>query len=180
MSDQAVNEKDVSLVSQCLAFCQTLVSQGRAVNLSLKICSSFIFSQDTKDNEKVPAAKAKKKVSPSTQRRNQRRRKEFLASKEALSSQKTSLNREIHDTFPLSFTFPVLFLLLSISLHTFSNTSITKKVWPNFSWFCMLLCTSVYLFVCVQDLSAFVAFICFLSLFDVFGSRVITRRGRPR
>ena len=59
MSDQAVNEKDFSLVTQCLAFCQTLASQGMAVNFSLKIGSSFIFSLDTKDNEKVPASKAK-------------------------------------------------------------------------------------------------------------------------
>jgi hypothetical protein len=92
-----LSKKDSSLVSQCLAFCQTLASHGRAVNFSLKIGSSFVFSLDTKDNEKVPASKAKKKVSPSTQRRNQRRQKEFLASKEALSPLKTSLNREIHD-----------------------------------------------------------------------------------
>ena len=88
MSDQA---------SQCRAFCHTLANKGRAVNISLKIDSSFILSLDTKDNEKVPASKAKKKVSPSTQRRNQRRRNEFLASKEALSPLKTSLNCEIHD-----------------------------------------------------------------------------------
>ena len=59
--------------------------------------STSLSKLDTKDNEKVTASKARKKVSPSTQRRNQRRRNEFLASKEAPSPLKTSLNYKIHD-----------------------------------------------------------------------------------
>ena len=92
MSDPAVNMQDSSLASQCLALCQTLASQGRGVHFSLTIGSSFAFSLDTKDVVKVTAPKARKKPSPSTQRRNLRRRNEFLASKEAQSPAKANLN----------------------------------------------------------------------------------------
>ena len=92
MSDPAVNMQDSSLASQCLALCQTLASQGRGVQFSLTIESSFAFSLDTKDVVKLTAPKARKKPSPSTQRRNLRRRNEFLASKEAQSPAKANLN----------------------------------------------------------------------------------------
>jgi hypothetical protein len=98
MSDPAVNIQDSSLASQCLALCQTLASQGRGVHFSLTIGSTFAFSLDTKDLVKVTAPKARKKQSPSTQRRNLRRRNEFLASKEAQSPAKENLNGdEKHD-----------------------------------------------------------------------------------
>ena len=94
MFDPVVSDSDTSLASQCLAFCQTLASQGRTVTFSLKVGSSFAFSLDTKDSEKIPASKARKKLSPSTQKRNERRRKEFLASKEASSPVEKTLNVE--------------------------------------------------------------------------------------
>ena len=74
------------LASQCLAFCQTLASQGRSVSLSLKVGSNFAFSLDTKDSEKIPASKERKKLSPSTQKRNARTRQKYLASKVASTS----------------------------------------------------------------------------------------------
>ena len=89
-----MSEQDSTLASQCLAFCQTLASQGRTVSFSLKIGSCFSFSLDTKDEVKVPADKARTKQSPSTKRRNQRRRNEFLASKEALPLTEKTLNHE--------------------------------------------------------------------------------------
>ena len=79
-------ESDSSLASKCLDFCQMLTSQGKAFNFSLSIGSAFSFSLDTR--EKVPAldtkskATPKKMPSPSTIRRNARRREEFLNKKQ--------------------------------------------------------------------------------------------------
>ena len=75
-----VGEADSSLATQCLALCQSLTSQGMVFNFSLAIGSTFSFSLDTKSKETLPS-KAKKKVSPSTLKRNMRRREEFLKKK---------------------------------------------------------------------------------------------------
>ena len=81
----AVGESESSLATKCLDFCQTLASQGKAFNFSLSIGSAFSFSLDTRD--KVPAldtkskATPKKMPSPSTIRRNARRRDESLNKK---------------------------------------------------------------------------------------------------
>ena len=75
-----MSEVDSSLASKCLDFCQTLTSQGMAFNFSLAIGASFSFSLDTRD--KAPSSQGtKKKASPSTLRRNARRREEFLKRK---------------------------------------------------------------------------------------------------
>ena len=72
------------MASQCLAFCQTLASQGKAFTFSLKINSTFSFSLDTRENQ-VPTQAVRKKISPSTKRRNARRRQEFLKKKQTSS-----------------------------------------------------------------------------------------------
>ena len=79
MADAAVNVEDASLASQCLAICQVLANQGKEFSFTLKVGSNFTFNLDTK--VKPQAAKERKKVSPSTKRRNARRREQFLASK---------------------------------------------------------------------------------------------------
>ena len=71
---------DSSLAKQCLALCLTLASQGRTFSLSLTAGSSFIFSMESK-GVAIPAEKVKKKSSPSTLRRNARRRDIFLRRK---------------------------------------------------------------------------------------------------
>ena len=76
-------EMDSSLVSQCLAFCQTLASQGKAFNFKLTN-TSFSFTSDTKGIN-VKSTVDKKRISPSTQRRNARRREEFLKRSSTLS-----------------------------------------------------------------------------------------------
>ena len=76
------DEVSSSLATQCLAFCQTLASQGQAFNFSLTLGTSFSFSLDTRVEAPVPQVTRKKKTSPSTQRRNDRRRKLFLESKQ--------------------------------------------------------------------------------------------------
>ena len=83
-----VSEATSPLATQCLAFCQTLASQGQAFKFSLTLGKSFSFILDTKMGDSS-SSKARKKLSPSTIRRNQKRRQEFLATKESL----TSLNK---------------------------------------------------------------------------------------
>ena len=85
--ESTVSREDSSLTTQCLAFCQALASQGKAFNISLTVGSSFSFSLDTREKalpakERATFAKAevrkKKKASPSSVRRNARRREDFL------------------------------------------------------------------------------------------------------
>ena len=77
-------EVDSSLLSQCLDFCQALARQGHAFNLSVAIGASFTFSLDTRSKEASPVTK--KKASPSTLRRNARRREDYLKWKQNPSS----------------------------------------------------------------------------------------------
>ena len=82
--------EETPLVSQCLAFCQALAGQGKSFNFSLKIGSTFSFSLDIREGQAL-APVTQKKPSPSTQRRNARRREQFLKKKlEALTPSNTS------------------------------------------------------------------------------------------
>ena len=74
-----VGESDSSLASQCMALCQALNSQGKAFKFSLTIGNTFSFSLDTSKG-RVSAPK-EKRASPSTIKRNARRREEFLSKK---------------------------------------------------------------------------------------------------
>ena len=74
---------ETDLANKCLDFCQTLSSQGSAFKFSLTMGSNFSFSLDTRGlaldiQAKIPL---KKKPSPSTLRRNARRREAFLNKK---------------------------------------------------------------------------------------------------
>ena len=82
-----------SLASKCLAFCQALVSQGQVFNFSLSIGSDFTFSLDTRSKD-FESQVNKKKPSPSTQRRNARRRAEFMAKKQQIPPSRTSIDGE--------------------------------------------------------------------------------------
>ena len=77
MAATPVNE-DALLASQCLDFCKTLA--GKSFSFSLKIGTNFSFSLDTRGEELLPSTK-KKKQTPSTLRRNARRREQFLQTK---------------------------------------------------------------------------------------------------
>ena len=79
----SVGDDSSSLASKCLDLCQTLASQGQAFTFSLTIGSTFNFSMTTGSQDTpAPAVKVvKNKKSPSTQRRDARRRKEFLKRK---------------------------------------------------------------------------------------------------
>ena len=91
----AVGEDDSSLATQCMAFCQALTGQGKVVQFSLNIGSSFSFTLDTRCKEIVDST-PKKKASPSTLKRNAKRRAEFLKrkSKPAQEQEKISVDKE--------------------------------------------------------------------------------------
>ena len=90
-----------SMASKCLAFCQTLVSQGQVFNFSLSIGSDFTFSLDTRS--KASGSQWKKKPSPSTIRRNAKRRAEFMAKKQQMPPSRISNDGEAVQT---STVFP--------------------------------------------------------------------------
>ena len=73
----AVVEAASTLVFKCMEFCQALASQGQVFHFSLSVGPSFSFSLDTTRSK---APQTKKKPSPSTLRRNARRREEFKLS----------------------------------------------------------------------------------------------------
>ena len=79
----AVGESDSSLAAKCLDLCQVLAGQGLAFNFSLSIGSTFSFSLEARGKGQALATqgKNKKKKTPSTLRRNARRRTEFLKKK---------------------------------------------------------------------------------------------------
>ena len=82
----AVAEVGSTLLSKCLDFCQALSSQGQAFNFSVATGPDFTFSMDTRSKAASPVTMFKKKASPSTLRRNARRREEFLKRKQNPSS----------------------------------------------------------------------------------------------
>ena len=69
----AVGENNTSLANQCMDFCQALNRQGKDFKFSLTIGTSFSFSLAPKSG--------KKRASPSTVKRNAKRKEEFLAKK---------------------------------------------------------------------------------------------------
>ena len=91
MSAPEVSGDNHSLATKCLDICQALSSQGKEFSFSLNFSlnSSFTFTLDTREKDtpskstSTSTTKARKKVSPSTQRRNARRKEEFLRKKKA-------------------------------------------------------------------------------------------------
>ena len=79
----AVSENDSSLADKCLAFCQAMNSQGKAFKFSLSISNTFSFSLDSRGGAEPLPNSGRKRASPSTLKRNARRRSEFLGKKNA-------------------------------------------------------------------------------------------------
>ena len=67
-----------------MEFCQALASQGQTFHFSLAMGPTFSFSLDTRRKEVMSSGF--KKLSPSTQRRNTKRREEFLIKKKQTPS----------------------------------------------------------------------------------------------
>ena len=91
----AVSEEDAKLASKCLEFCQTLADKSLTFSFSLTIGSSFSFSVDTRVKE-VLAPKRKKKT-PSTLRRDARRREELLKKKFNASTEVPSQSDQVSE-----------------------------------------------------------------------------------
>ena len=74
-----LSEEDAKLASQCLDICQTLAGKSLPFSFSFNIRPNFSFSVDTRGKEvSIPQ---KKKKTPSTLRRDARRREELLRKK---------------------------------------------------------------------------------------------------
>ena len=80
MMNPSLDEVDSTMANKCLDICQALTSQGKTFNFTLKIGSSFNFSLDTRVKN-TSLEIVKKKLSPSSIRRNARRKDEFLKRK---------------------------------------------------------------------------------------------------
>ena len=79
MAAMSVKEVNSAILSQCLDFCQTLAGKSLNFSFTLTLGNNFSFSLDTSE-KKALAPKAKKR-SPSTLRRDARRRNEFVRKK---------------------------------------------------------------------------------------------------
>ena len=75
-----LSEEDAKLASQCLEICQTLAGKSLSFSFSFSIGPNFSFSVDTRGKEVLASPKRKK--TPSTLRRDARRRDEFLKKKQ--------------------------------------------------------------------------------------------------
>ena len=94
----AVAEVGSSLLTKCLDFCQALSNQGQVINFSVAIGPDFTFSLDTRRKE--GSTVAKRKASPSTVKRNARRKEEYLKRKNKPSSVNTTEELEIVSDAP--------------------------------------------------------------------------------
>ena len=74
-------EEDAKLASQCLEICKTLAGKSLPFSFSVNIGPNFSFSVDTRGVEEEVLATRKKKKTPSTLRRDARRREEYLRKK---------------------------------------------------------------------------------------------------
>ena len=80
----AVNESDSSLTNKCLDLCHALAGQGKVFKFSLTIGSTFTFSLDSREDKEI--LPKRKRKSPSTLRRNAKRKEDFLKKKSTSES----------------------------------------------------------------------------------------------
>ena len=89
-----MGDKYATLATQCTEFCRHLDAQGRYFKFSISIGSDFTFSLDTKEDATTIKEVRKKKLSPSSLRRNERRKLEFLNKKSTSSETKESSEKK--------------------------------------------------------------------------------------
>ena len=102
----AAGDVDTSLASKCMDFCHALANQGQAFNFSLTIGPDFSFSLDTR--RKATSEGIEKKASPSTLRRNARRREKYLQQKQ---------NPSAVNTIEEGKLLPMCFLVTSVTIN---------------------------------------------------------------
>ena len=93
-----------------MAFCNALASQGQVFNFSISVGRNFSFSLDTRSKAIKDPTVTKKKASPSTLRRNAKRREEFY------KKQPTSSASNAGDGAAGFFTCPPLHPLASCTV----------------------------------------------------------------
>ena len=87
-----IGEQDMKpLTKQCLDFCQALASRSHAFTFTLTLGSTFSFSLDSQETYTPVVPRQKKKASPSTRRRNMKRKQNFLVQKEISEKEKESM-----------------------------------------------------------------------------------------
>ena len=95
-----LSQEDAKLASQCLEICQTLAGKSLPFAFCINIGSNFSFSVDTRGKEVEVLANPKKKKTPSTLRRDARRREDFLNKKlNAPTAEKTFKCDQCDGTF---------------------------------------------------------------------------------
>ena len=96
-----LSQEDAKLASQCLEICQTLAGKSLPFAFCINIGSNFSFSVDTRGKEvEVLANSKRKKKTPSTLRRDARRREDFLNKKlNAPTAEKTFKCDQCDGTF---------------------------------------------------------------------------------
>ena len=93
-----LSEEDAKLASQCLDICQTLAGKSLPFSFSFNIGPNFSFSVDTRGKE--VSTLQKKKKTPSTLRRDARRREELLRKKlNAPTAEKAFMCDHCENTF---------------------------------------------------------------------------------
>ena len=85
-----------ALATRCLDFCQHLEAQGKAFKFSLSLGNDFTFTLDTRE-EATTSKVVRKKLSPSSLKRNARRKLEFQ-NRKANTSEKNSTTPEKEST----------------------------------------------------------------------------------
>ena len=81
MADKMEKTEHFTLATQCMDFCQQLSSQGKTFTFSLSMGPLYHFSLDTKEKSIPGLGVGKVKKSPSTLKRNAKRREDFLLKK---------------------------------------------------------------------------------------------------
>ena len=92
MSAPTMEDKYATLATQCMEFCRHLDTKGKAFKFSVSIGSDFSFNLDTR-GEATTSREVRKKLSPSSVKRNARRKQEFLK-KKTVSSEESSTTSE--------------------------------------------------------------------------------------
>ena len=91
------------LVKQCFDFCRYLETVGKPFLFKLKLGNDFTFILDSSKTNAT--SNSRKKVSPSTARRNARRKQEFLNKNTVSPASPVVVNSE--DSIDLEFSQPV-------------------------------------------------------------------------
>ena len=112
-----MGDKNVTLANQCMDFCRHLEAKGKAFKFSLSIGSDFTFTLDTREEATTFKKEVRKKLSPSSIRRNARRKQEFLKKKSVSSENSSATDEKESDTPDKTENTPEKAVNTSVELH---------------------------------------------------------------